>query len=86
MRQTIYIETSVISYRVARSSRDIVVLARQEITTEWWDNVLPHLEGFVSPVVLEEIALGDRNLAEQRLLIASCFQSLEVNDSVRLLA
>jgi len=86
MRQTIYIETSVISYRVARSSRDIVVLARQEITTEWWDNVLPHLEGFVSPVVLEEIALCDRNLAEQRLLIASCFQSLEVNDSVRLLA
>jgi hypothetical protein len=44
MKRTIYIETSVISYRVARPSRDIIVLARQEITAEWWDSVLPHLE------------------------------------------
>ena len=61
-------------------------MARQEITAEWWDHILPHLDGFVSPVVLEEIALGDRDSAERRLQIAECFQSLEVNDSVRLLA
>jgi predicted nucleic acid-binding protein len=86
MLKSVYIESSVISYRIARLSRDVVVLARQEITAEWWDNVLPNLDGFVSPVVLEEISLGDRDSAERRLQIAECFQSLEVNDSVRLLA
>lgn len=86
MPRTVYIESSVISYRIARLSRDVVVLARQEITAEWWDNVLPHLEGFVSPVVLEEIALGDVKSAERRLQIVECFQSLEVNNSVRTLA
>jgi len=86
MTKSVYIESSVISYRVARLSRDIVVLARQEITAEWWDNVLPHLDGFVSPVVLEEIALGDGDSAKRRLQIAERFQSLEVNDAVRLLA
>jgi len=86
MSKTVYIESSVISYRVARLSRDIVVLARQELTAEWWDNVLPQLDGFVSPVVLEEIALGDLDSADQRLQIVEQFQSLEINDSVRLLA
>jgi len=86
MSKSVYIESSVISYRIARISKDVVVLARQEITAEWWDNVLPHLDGFVSPVVLEEIALGDRGSAERRLNIAESFNSLEVNNSVRLLA
>jgi predicted nucleic acid-binding protein len=86
MLKSVYIESSVISYRVARLSRDVVVLARQEITAEWWDNVLPHLDGFVSPVVLEEIALGDGDSSGRRLQIADRFQSLEVNDAVRLLA
>ncbi|MEI6826234.1 MAG: hypothetical protein WCK54_11600 [Desulfuromonadales bacterium] len=34
MKRTIYIETSVISYRVARPSGEIIVLARQEITAD----------------------------------------------------
>jgi hypothetical protein len=33
--RTVYIETSIISYYAARPSRDLIALARQEITREW---------------------------------------------------
>src|SRR5215813_9261519 len=45
------IETSVISYRVARPSRDLIVAAHQQLTHEWWERVLPQCDAFVSPVV-----------------------------------
>lgn len=84
--RTIYIETSVISYRVARSSRDIIVLARQEITAEWWDNVLAHFNAFVSPVVLDEISAGDQQAQALRLQLIENIPLLAVDERVTALA
>ncbi|MCY4572886.1 MAG: DNA-binding protein, partial [Gemmatimonadetes bacterium] len=36
MTPTAYIETSVVSYLTSRPSRDIVVVALQQVTREWW--------------------------------------------------
>lgn len=37
MKAKVYIETSVISYLTARTSRDIIVTAnQQQATQEWW--------------------------------------------------
>ena len=33
----VYIETSIISYLTAQSSQDVVTLARQQLTREWWE-------------------------------------------------
>lgn len=38
VKAAIYFETSVVSYLVARPSRDIVVAAHQQLTSDWWDN------------------------------------------------
>jgi hypothetical protein len=38
MPPVVYIESSVVSYLVARPSRDLVVAAHQAITAEWWAN------------------------------------------------
>ena len=86
MRQTVYLESSVISYRTARASRDLVVAAHQQITQEWWEFVLPRYEAFISPVVLEEISRGDLQAAEERLGVVVSFPVLEVVSEVHELA
>jgi len=37
MKQTVYIETSVISYLTSNPSRDIVIAGHQQTTYEWWN-------------------------------------------------
>ncbi len=86
MKSTVYIETSVISYLTARPSRDLVVAAHQQLTTDWWDLALPQLDGFISPIVLEEIAKGDPQAAQKRLNVAGAFDVLELVPSIKELA
>jgi predicted nucleic acid-binding protein len=86
VKPTVYIETSVISYRAARPSRDLIVAAHQQMTHERWDRVLPQCDVFVSPVVLEEIAHGDSDAAQRRLHSIASFPVLEVVPEVHTLA
>lgn len=86
VKPTVYIETSVISYRVARPSRDLIVAAHQQLTHEWWERVLPQCDAFVSPVVLEKIARGDSDAAQRRLHSIAFFPALEVLPEVHALA
>lgn len=43
VKKSLYLETTVVSYYVSRSSRDIITLAHQEITKEWWNKALKGL-------------------------------------------
>ena len=67
MAQSVYIESSVISYLVARPNRDVVVAARQAITETWWQNQRAESDLFVSALVVQEIAQGDVAVSEKRL-------------------
>ena len=67
MAQSVYIESSVISYLVARPNRDVVVAARQTITETWWQNQRAEFDLFVSALVVQEIARGDAEASEKRL-------------------
>jgi len=69
MKPTVYIETTVPSYYVARSSRDVIVLAHQEITRQWWEKRLSMFDAYISPVVLEEAGRGDQDQVRKRLEI-----------------
>lgn len=86
MRSTVYIETSVISYLVARPSRDLIVAGHQQLTQEWWDQVRPQVECFVSPFVIQEVSRGDAELAQKRLAAISGFPVLAVNQAIEELA
>lgn len=67
MKPRAYIETTVVSYLTARRGRDLVIAAHQELTREWWDDVLPVLGGCISDLVIEEASDGDPAAAAKRL-------------------
>lgn len=54
MPSSVYVETSVISYYTARSSRDIVAAARQTLTQEWWQDARKRFDLYVSVLVMGE--------------------------------
>lgn len=59
-------ETSVISYLTAWSSRDLIKAAHREITREWWER-RARFELYVSQIVLNEASGGDPEAARRRL-------------------
>ncbi len=82
MKETIYLETSVVSYYTSRPSRDVIILAHQEITREWWDKVVKKFDIFISEIVIEEASMGDSKLAQRRLKELEGFKYLELNKRV----
>jgi hypothetical protein len=62
----VYLETTIASYLTARTSRDLIVAAHQELTFEWWDRHRHSFDLFVSGLVLEEAASGDPEMAARR--------------------
>ena len=85
-KPSVYVETSVISYLTAAPSRDLLVAAHQQVTSEWWEHALPRCAAYVSPVVLEEISKGDKEQAKRRLGKVSKFRVLDVNRDIHDLA
>ena len=67
MKARVYVETTIVSYLVARPSRDLVTAAHQQITRDWWDNRKDAFDLYISKPVLDEAGAGDRIYAEKRL-------------------
>jgi predicted nucleic acid-binding protein len=69
MRPKLYVETSVISYLTARPSRDVISLAHQELTREWWTRASSEFELYASRLVVAEAQLGNPAAAAARLSV-----------------
>ncbi len=86
MKESIYIETSVVSYYVSKPSRDIIVLAHQQITSEWWPMAVKRFDAYVSEVVIVEAAAGNKESAQQRLKELKGIPSLALTEKVEKIA
>lgn len=75
--ESVYIETTVISYLVSRPSRDILIAAHQQVTNDWWEYRRKEFECFISQIVIDEIQAGDPEVAKKRLHEVVSFQVLE---------
>jgi len=64
---TLYIETSIVSYLRQRPSSQLVMAARQLLTHQWWDNERINYDLVVSQYVIDEVSAGDPTLAADRL-------------------
>ena len=85
-KETVYIETTVVSYLTAWLSRDLIRAAHQQITQEWWHNRRNDFEIFVSEFVINEASAGDTEAAEKRLEVLENIALLDVNSDVENLA
>ncbi len=86
MKPRVYIETTILSYLVARHSRDLIIAAHQQITLDWWDDDRSEYDVFVSQLVLEECGRGDPEIARERLRIVQQLEVLELTEETRILA
>lgn len=67
MKEIVYIETTIVSYLVARPSRDLLLAAHQQVTRDWWQEELGHYACITSDEVLREAALGEPEMSQRRL-------------------
>jgi hypothetical protein len=65
--ESVYIETSVVSYLVARPPARTVARQWHVWTKDWWRLRRPYFECVISAEVLREAAAGDPKASRQRL-------------------
>lgn len=85
MNPTVYLETTIPSYLVARPSSDPVVASRQQATRQWWTSASSRFDLFVSQFVLREIRGGDEGYAARRIEAIQDTPVLAFNEDVKLL-
>lgn len=83
MSETVYIETSILGYLSARSTKNLILAANIEITIDWWEFRRDAFTLYTSEAVLNEVAQGDTEIASQRLKLLRGFPLLELNQSVQ---
>jgi hypothetical protein len=83
--ESVYLETTFISYLVARPSRDVIIAGHQQTTQDWWENRRREFDCAVSQIVMDEASVGDPTEVHKRLTIISSLPSLAVTDEANAL-
>ena len=80
--ETVYLETTFISYLVAFPSRDLVVAAHQQVTNDWWNYQKEKYECYISEIVIDESSAGDEKEIQKRLKIIDELKLLDLTKEV----
>lgn len=78
--ESVYLETTFVSYLVSRLSRDLLVAAHQQATQDWWTERRQEFECYISQVVLDEARAGDPEEATKRMAKISGLPVLEITE------
>ena len=85
-RPKVYIETTVVSYLVARPSNNVTVSDRQQTTLRLWRECFDLFEFVTSDIVLEEAERGDPREAERRITLLDDLRTLPLSPEAATLA
>ncbi|HYV37951.1 MAG TPA: type II toxin-antitoxin system VapC family toxin [Gemmataceae bacterium] len=83
--ESVYLETSFISYLVARPSRDVIVAGHQQTTHDWWANRRSQFACVVSQAVIDEASVGDASEIQKRLAIIAGLATVDVTEETEAL-
>ena len=86
MKESVYIETSVIGYLTARSTKNLIIAGNIETTRDWWQNRRNSFVLYISQVDLDEVAKGDAEIAFKRLELLYELPLVDLNQNVKNLA
>lgn len=84
--KTVYIESTIPSYLVARPTNNLRAAAWQEITNQWWQTKKHLFELVTSPIVIQEIQRGHAAAAQKRLNVMDGIPELKICDEITELA
>lgn len=79
MKPNVYIETTIISYLVARPTNDVIASAHQLTTQVWWENRRNDFTLYVSSLVRDEAERGNPEAAARRLAIVTTLPELALS-------
>jgi hypothetical protein len=82
MAEAVYLETTFISYLVARDTIDVVRQGQQQITRQWWRDRRSAFELFSSQFVIDESSAGDSSAAAERLAVLAAIDLLAITPEV----
>ena len=85
IKPKVYIESTVISYLIARPSNNPILASRQRASRQLWEDYADRFEFVISPIVRDEIRQGDTTAAQQRLAAVSSLTILEVSPDMDML-
>lgn len=85
IKPRVYLETTVVSYLVARPSGDTTLAFWQQITRQFWEDYADRLTFVISPVVRTEVSRGSTEAVRRRLEVLSHLTVLEILPEVDML-
>src|SRR5436305_13383480 len=83
---TVYLESSIISYLTGRPSRDVMTLALQQFTLDWWNTRRHSFRLVASELVVKEVAAGDPAAARLRLDLLRDIPLVDISEAAIRLA
>lgn len=86
MKFRVYLETSFISYLVARKSRDLKQITNHDATKYWWNHERHNFECYVSQLAIHEAGKGNPGEARKRLEVCSRLRKLAITSEAEEIA
>jgi predicted nucleic acid-binding protein len=81
VKPTLYLDSSVPSYWLEQGP-DPIVHARHLVTRQWWAEVLPRFNAYISQIVIAELTGGESERSAQRLELVRGMPLLDVDGDV----
>ena len=86
MKPSLYLETTIPSYLVARTSTNMVIAGRQAVTHEFWESERDKYNLYVSDYVRIECSRGDAEVAQRRLHLIDGIEMVLITPDIEPLA
>jgi predicted nucleic acid-binding protein len=80
--ETVYVETSIVSYLRQKPSTQVVLAARQLLTHQWWNDERTNYQLVASQFVIDEASAGNPTLAAERLQLLAGIPLLPLDPAI----